>query len=47
MDATRLEEIDSVVKDAINNNITPGAVVLVAKGWENRKGIRIWRCTEI
>ncbi len=31
MDATRLEEIDSVVKDAINNNITPGAVVLVAK----------------
>ncbi|WP_242688420.1 serine hydrolase [Bacillus sp. Cs-700] len=31
MDATRLEEIDSVVKDAITNNITPGAVVLVAK----------------
>ena len=31
MDATRLEKIDSVVKDAINNNITPGAVVLVAK----------------
>ncbi|MGB8000607.1 MAG: serine hydrolase, partial [Anaerobacillus sp.] len=32
MDATTLEEIDGVVREAIVNNITPGAVVLVAKG---------------
>ncbi len=31
MDPTRLEEIDSVVLDAIENDTTPGAVVLVAK----------------
>jgi serine-type D-Ala-D-Ala carboxypeptidase len=31
MDSTTLEEIDRLVKGAIENNITPGAVVLVAK----------------
>ena len=31
MDATTLEEIDEVVQEAISNDITPGAVVLVAK----------------
>ncbi|PFG14940.1 serine hydrolase [Bacillus sp. es.036] len=31
MDSTTLEDIDSAVKGAIENNITPGVVVLVAK----------------